>query len=163
MRRVLVTAQGTQTWLFRCSHLHLLKRHYRNTSCREGIQRVENDRNPGSSRSPGMPELMESWAPRHCQEEEHSSNKTQLCDVHATGIFMRWLMCTLSITWLQCKFPHTFIWEGKKFPQLSGLDWLSWIVLHSICGVSGSTFWIYFCICFCWVSSSTWNLEKSPL
>lgn len=117
----------------------------------------------GERQKPRNARVNGDWAPRHCQEEEHGSNKTQLCDVHATGIFMRWLMCTLSITWLQCKFPHTFIWEGKNFPQLSGLDWLSPIVLHSICGVSGSSFWIYLCICFCWVSSSTWNLENFTL
>lgn len=61
LRRFLVTAQGIQTGPFRCSHFHLLKRHSRNTSCREGIESVENDRNLGSSRRPGMSELMEIW------------------------------------------------------------------------------------------------------
>jgi len=60
-------------------------------------------------------------------------------------------------TWLQCKFPHTFIWEGKKFPQISALNWFSWIVLYSIRGFSGSSFWIYFRIRF--LLSQLLNLE----
>lgn len=60
-------------------------------------------------------------------------------------------------TWLQCKFPYTFIWEGKKFPQISALNWFSWIVLYSIHGFCGSFFWIYFCICF--LLSQLLNLE----
>lgn len=60
-------------------------------------------------------------------------------------------------TWLQCKFPHTFIWEGKKFPQISAVNWFSWIVLYSIGGFSASSFWVYFCVCF--LLSQPLNLE----
>lgn len=59
--RALFIARGTQTVLFTCSHVHLLERYYRNTAwpvCKEGIKRAEDDRNQGSSKKPGVSELM---------------------------------------------------------------------------------------------------------
>lgn len=70
---------------------------------------------------------------RHCQEEEHSSNKTQLCDVHAAGIFMRWLMCTLKYYLTAMQIPTHFYLGGKKF--CSSLGWTDWAGLF--CTVFG--------------------------
>lgn len=121
---------------FRCSHLHLLKGHWRNTSCREGIERVENDRNLGSSSRPGMPELMEIWG----TVRRKSTALIKPSCVTYTPLEFLWdgLCALLSITWLQCKFPHTFIWEGKK---VSAALWAGLIELDCSAQCLGG-FWL---------------------
>lgn len=94
---------------------------------------------------------------------EHKYNKTQMYDVHSSGIFIRWLMCTLSIP--DCNANSHRLVFGRKKSFHSSLCWTDLVELFCTVSVGflAHLFGFTFVFVVRWVRSLICKLENFVL